>query len=453
MAGATSCSGVQLICAPDRSRPFLHCSRARASTCAPGSTVCCTARSSPSIRSTACCTAARWTAVGVEADGMTRADLELHGPCSSGATRYLRSLLARTARRRRTALRRGHARGGAATATTAAPPASSHIEDGGISPGAKIKRLRAFPTSHLDEVSMKFTLQGIAAGDPGARMPTATDQAERERPGRSLREPLSDSVLNLKRHASWPARQSGRGQDASLGLIPRPNGARPDAPADDQRHGQVRRAFAERGLESEITASRQGCRYSCAMVHDDRRPRPDRQRAAERLALPARLPSLRGKVLGLRVDDTWQSFTRFADRFAELARERLRRARRRLLRSRTSASAPPTRSAARWRASCATSTPRSSASAREGRARRGVSTTRSRCCAPASRRWWWSPRCSPTWRGPRRGARGVDPIPMLVLPHPMETRTGGRSTASPRSASTEAVGADLSRSSECDCRR
>jgi hypothetical protein len=43
----------------------------------------------------------------------------------------------------------------------------------------------------------------------------------------------------------------------------------------------------------------------------------------ERLVLPARLPSLAGKVLGLRIDDTWQSFTRFANRFAELARERL----------------------------------------------------------------------------------------------------------------------------------
>ena len=44
----------------------------------------------------------------------------------------------------------------------------------------------------------------------------------------------------------------------------------------------------------------------------------------ERLVLPARLPSLAGKVLGLRIDDTWQSYTRVADRFARLARERLR---------------------------------------------------------------------------------------------------------------------------------
>jgi hypothetical protein len=43
----------------------------------------------------------------------------------------------------------------------------------------------------------------------------------------------------------------------------------------------------------------------------------------ELLPLPARLPSLAGKVLGLRIDDTWQSFTRFANRFAQLARERL----------------------------------------------------------------------------------------------------------------------------------
>jgi hypothetical protein len=43
----------------------------------------------------------------------------------------------------------------------------------------------------------------------------------------------------------------------------------------------------------------------------------------DRLPLPERLPSLRGKVLGLRIDDTWQSFTRFANRFAAIARERL----------------------------------------------------------------------------------------------------------------------------------
>jgi hypothetical protein len=43
----------------------------------------------------------------------------------------------------------------------------------------------------------------------------------------------------------------------------------------------------------------------------------------ERLPLPARLPTLAGRTLGLRIDDTWQSFTRFANRFAELARQRL----------------------------------------------------------------------------------------------------------------------------------
>jgi hypothetical protein len=43
----------------------------------------------------------------------------------------------------------------------------------------------------------------------------------------------------------------------------------------------------------------------------------------ERHPLPARLPTLTGKVLGLRIDDTWPSFTRFATRVAQLARERL----------------------------------------------------------------------------------------------------------------------------------
>jgi hypothetical protein len=44
----------------------------------------------------------------------------------------------------------------------------------------------------------------------------------------------------------------------------------------------------------------------------------------ERLPLPARLASLEGGVLGMRIDDTWQSFTTFSNRFAQLARERLR---------------------------------------------------------------------------------------------------------------------------------
>ena len=43
----------------------------------------------------------------------------------------------------------------------------------------------------------------------------------------------------------------------------------------------------------------------------------------ERIPLPTPLSSLAGRVLGLRIDDTWQSFTRFANRFAQLARERL----------------------------------------------------------------------------------------------------------------------------------
>jgi hypothetical protein len=43
----------------------------------------------------------------------------------------------------------------------------------------------------------------------------------------------------------------------------------------------------------------------------------------ERLAVPPRLSSLAGTVLGMRIDDTWESYTRFANRFAQLARERL----------------------------------------------------------------------------------------------------------------------------------
>lgn len=43
----------------------------------------------------------------------------------------------------------------------------------------------------------------------------------------------------------------------------------------------------------------------------------------DRLALPARLPSAAGRVLGLRIDRAWPSFIRVAQRFAALARQRL----------------------------------------------------------------------------------------------------------------------------------
>lgn len=39
--------------------------------------------------------------------------------------------------------------------------------------------------------------------------------------------------------------------------------------------------------------------------------------------LTARLPTLRGKVLGIRVDRAWQSFHVYADELAGLARARL----------------------------------------------------------------------------------------------------------------------------------
>lgn len=44
---------------------------------------------------------------------------------------------------------------------------------------------------------------------------------------------------------------------------------------------------------------------------------------AEVKPLAPRLPTLRGKVLGIRVDRAWQSFHRFADELRELARDRL----------------------------------------------------------------------------------------------------------------------------------
>jgi len=43
----------------------------------------------------------------------------------------------------------------------------------------------------------------------------------------------------------------------------------------------------------------------------------------EALAPVGRLPTLRGKLLGIRVDRAWQSFSRFAGHVAALARARL----------------------------------------------------------------------------------------------------------------------------------
>ena len=97
------------------------------------------------------------------------------------------------------------------------------------------------------------------------------------------------------------------------------------------------------------------------------------------------LATLRGKVLGIRVDRAWRSFDVFADELTALATPEL--GVRDVVRfdPDTRIGTPRPR-AARSPRSRAASTRRSSVSAREGRARRGVSTTRSsanvRACRP-----------------------------------------------------------------------
>ena len=44
---------------------------------------------------------------------------------------------------------------------------------------------------------------------------------------------------------------------------------------------------------------------------------------ADARPLTPRLPSLRGRILGIRVDRAWRSFQEYADELARLARERL----------------------------------------------------------------------------------------------------------------------------------
>ena len=96
--------------------------------------------------------------------------------------------------------------------------------------------------------------------------------------------------------------------------------------------------------------------------------------------------SLPARVLGIRVDRAWQSFHQFADELARLARAELG-VRDVVLFDPESRIGRPRRRAARSSTSRARSTPRSSASALEGRARRGVSTTRSSVSGRQSRRW------------------------------------------------------------------
>ena len=49
---------------------------------------------------------------------------------------------------------------------------------------------------------------------------------------------------------------------------------------------------------------------------------PTARGPADRLPLPARAASARGRVLGIRIDRAWPSFIRVAHGFAALARER-----------------------------------------------------------------------------------------------------------------------------------
>ncbi|MFN8640287.1 MAG: hypothetical protein U0802_00970 [Candidatus Binatia bacterium] len=108
---------------------------------------------------------------------------------------------------------------------------------------------------------------------------------------------------------------------------------------------------------------------------------------ADRLVVPARLPTAAGRVLGLRVDRAWPSFQRVAQCFATLARAR-RQVRDVVFFDPDVRIGTTEEERRKVRGSPAASTWRSSGSGPEARVRRGVSTTRSKCCGRESRPRW-----------------------------------------------------------------
>ena len=142
-----------------------------------------------------------------------------------------------------------------------------------------------------------------------------------------------------------------------------------------------------------------------------------------------------GKVLGIRVDHTWQSLRPLRRCASPHWRaSALGVSARRLLRSRHPHRNHRGGAPQGGRLRARPSTPRSSASALEGRARRGVSTTRSRCCGPASRRVAVVTEVFANLALTAARARGIGPLPLLVLPHPLEGRAAGGDRSNRRGA-------------------
>jgi hypothetical protein len=155
---------------------------------------------------------------------------------------------------------------------------------------------------------------------------------------------------------------------------------------------------------------------------------------AERITLPAPVAGAWGRVLGIRVDRAWPSFLQVANRFAALARERLQVRDVKLFDPdiRIGTTEEERRKIAGFvrdidmaivglgtRGSCTSWSVHDTVEVlRSGKPAAVVVTEVFVNLAQTAAR-----------------ARGVDPIPMLVLPHPMEAAPRTRSTASPRRAS------------------
>jgi type II secretion system protein N len=160
-----------------------------------------------------------------QVDGMTRAGLQLNG-VQIGRYRYLTGLLeeGQIAGKLSGAVTfeaRGDLQGGRAAGEL-------EIAGGGLQ-GVKINGF-GIPDLNFSEMTVKFTVQGSKLEIE--ELKADGDELKVNGGGQViLRGPVSDSVLNLKL-TIVPGENSPDSVKGLIGLIPRPNGARPDAPVN-----------------------------------------------------------------------------------------------------------------------------------------------------------------------------------------------------------------------------
>jgi type II secretion system protein N len=157
------------------------------------------------------------------ADGMTRATLQLHG-LQLGRYPYMRTLLDEGSVSGQ--LSGAASMEGRGDLENARAVGELDIRDGGLT-GAKISGI-GVPDLTFKQISFKFARQGTRLEIQEFR--ADGDQIKASGDGQIvLREPLSDSVLNL-RVTVMPGNDASDDVKALLSIIPRPKNARLDAP-------------------------------------------------------------------------------------------------------------------------------------------------------------------------------------------------------------------------------